>query len=162
MQCKTASVDGAIEKAQDVVIHPNAVVRAANGASITIGAGCVIEELCVIEASSGCHIEIGRGNLFQVGSRIRALVVGDFNVFGVKSDVEHGASIGSGCEIGAGARIAPNTCMLDGVVVFRNGVNGEQSTGVAPRALEEHRISIDVHRQSLLQAGSRFLREHRP
>ena len=66
MQCKTASVDGAIEKAQDVVIHPNAVVRAANGASITIGAGCVIEELCVIEASSGCHIEIGRGNLFQV------------------------------------------------------------------------------------------------
>ena len=79
-----------------------------------------------------------------------------------QSDVEHGASIGSGCEIGAGARIAPNTCMLDGVVVFRNGVNGEQSTGVAPRALEEHRISIDVHRQSLLQAGSRFLREHRP
>jgi carbonic anhydrase/acetyltransferase-like protein (isoleucine patch superfamily) len=66
MECKTSSVNGVVSKADDVIIHPKATVRAADNASITIGDGCIIEELCVIEAAEGCHMEIGKGNLFQV------------------------------------------------------------------------------------------------
>ena len=47
-----------------------------------------------------------------------------------------GATIGSGCKVGACAHVPKNSSVEDSEAIFRNGLNGEQATGRAPRALE--------------------------
>lgn len=53
-----------------------------------------------------------------------------------QSDVGIGATVGSGCKVGAGVHVSAGATVADSVAVFRNGLDGEQATGLAPRALE--------------------------
>jgi hypothetical protein len=71
--------------------------------------------------------------------------------FQPQSDVGFGATVGSGCKVGAGAHVAAGAAVADAVALFRNGPDGEQATGLAPRALEV-RIRAEGFRH-IAQAG---------
>jgi carbonic anhydrase/acetyltransferase-like protein (isoleucine patch superfamily) len=69
VKCEPSQVIGVVNIDEDVIIHPTATIRAGVNGSITIGKGCIVEELCLIESSESSHMVIGQGNLFQVFSR---------------------------------------------------------------------------------------------
>ena len=58
-----------------------------------------------------------------------------------------GASIGSGCKVGACAHVPEHSSVADSEAIFRNGANGEQATGTAPRALEVRLREIERKRE---------------
>lgn len=66
VQCQPSQIIGNVHMGEEVIIHPTATICAGSNGSVTIGNGCVIEELCVIEATENSHIIIGEGNMFQV------------------------------------------------------------------------------------------------
>jgi dynactin-6 len=112
----------------DCVIHPSSTIKAENGYSVTIGSNCIIEEKCVIVAA-GLSIAIGDGNLFQVGCRVHGSVIGNYNIFGTKSEVSFHSKIGSGCDIGSSVRVLPHTSVRDETAIFRtnDGMNGTRA-----------------------------------
>jgi hypothetical protein len=57
-------------------------------------------------------------------------------VFFFKADLEEDVSVGSGCNVGAGVRVDRGAQLDDTLVVFRNGLNGEQGTSHAMDAIE--------------------------
>ena len=158
-RCEGSRIEGNVTIGPECIIHPSAVIRAEEGLSITINAGCIVEESVVME-TAGNSMDVGRGNIFQVGCRVQVFRVGDYNVFGVKSEVGAGAIVGDGCFIGAGTRVAAGESIGDEQVIFRNGDQGEMGTRISAGLKEEHRTSIELHISSLLAPDSRFSREH--
>jgi hypothetical protein len=54
----------------------------------------------------------------------------------IQSEVGVGVTIGNMAEIGAGVFVPPESDIVDSMVVFRNGMHGEQDAGIGHRSME--------------------------
>uniref|UniRef100_A0A183BVK6 Dynactin subunit 6 n=1 Tax=Globodera pallida TaxID=36090 RepID=A0A183BVK6_GLOPA len=82
------------------VIHPHAVIDSGEGC-IEFGTNNIVEETAKIQnLNQSDTMRIGNDNLFEVGSVCLAKEVGDYNVFGIQSQVGADVQVTSGCQIG--------------------------------------------------------------
>ncbi|GAB5357055.1 hypothetical protein AAMO2058_000341300 [Amorphochlora amoebiformis] len=114
-----------IEIDEGTTMHPEATILANKG-PIKIGKFNLLEEKSVIVNDTPNPMVIGDFNAFEVGSCVRASSVGSRNVFEVKSVVEAGAEIGSGCVVGAGVTICKGDLLDDNVIVYGKHQNRRQ------------------------------------
>mmetsp|Transcript_4240 Transcript_4240/g.7728 ORF Transcript_4240/g.7728 Transcript_4240/m.7728 type:complete len:198 (+) Transcript_4240:55-648(+) len=133
------------------IIHPLAKIEAVSG-SIEIGEGNVIEEHAIIRNSDpdSQPLQIGNGNLIEVGSFIYCLQIGDYNVFKPRSCVDLGARISSGCLIGSTVHVQAGAQIADNSVLFRLG-DDKESYGVHTPAnnTSRNRHHVELYRSVL-------------
>lgn len=135
------------------VVNPKAVIRA-RGGPITIGGSNVIEELAEIVNDGPGPLTVGDFNLFEVGARCEARIVGNMNVFEVRSRVGRHGKVGDGCVVGIraevvvrggdGAEEGEGTDLGDGAVVYRlSGPERMQRRRQRmPTAAQEHKAVL--------------------
>ncbi|PWZ00227.1 trimeric LpxA-like protein [Testicularia cyperi] len=123
-----ADLRGDISIGSGTVIHPKATILALQG-PISIGSDCIIEETAVIVNRSRNLLKIGDSNLFEVGCRIEASVIGSNNIFEVRSKVASNVAVGSFCTIGAGCTVVPQPLLREDLSsIFDDGDEDEQGS----------------------------------
>ncbi|GAA6022534.1 hypothetical protein JCM10207_006578 [Rhodosporidiobolus poonsookiae] len=98
---------GDITIGSGTILQPRCTIVAAAG-PIIFGQNNIVEETVVIVNRHKTPLIIGDNNLFEVGCRIEAPSIGDWNTFGIKCRVSPQVSVGSHCTIGAGCMILPS------------------------------------------------------
>jgi len=104
-------------------------------------------------AVDGSVMKIGSKNIFQVGCSVAADSVGHMNVFEVKSTVDVGSTIGSGCVVGTTAHVESGAVMGDEAVAFRCDSLSEPNNIVEGKRLKEQNLGdvtryLDILRNS--------------
>jgi len=102
--CVEADVQGDVKFGTRTIVHPCAKILATNG-PIIIGEANIFEEQVLIENKSTDTLVIGNNNVFEVGSIVHALAIGDQNLFETRCVVGDNVLVGSGCTFGAGTKI---------------------------------------------------------
>ncbi|KAH3820571.1 hypothetical protein DPMN_122315 [Dreissena polymorpha] len=124
--CDESELVGDITIGARTVIHPKARIIAEDG-PIIIGENNIIEELaCIINkspenASPGSPqavMIIGNNNVFEVGSHIEAVKIGDHNVVEAKATVGRQVILTSGCIIGAACTVTSSEDMEENCVIY--------------------------------------------
>jgi len=121
--CSGCVLDGRFEVkiGKRVVVHPSCTIRALHG-PVTIGDGCVLEELSVVETSEACpEVDIGGGTHVRVGAVVQGAKVKDYAMLEVMAQVGEGCIVGSGAVVGVGVNLEPGTTLEDEHVAFRIG-----------------------------------------
>ncbi|BGP39857.1 hypothetical protein JCM10450v2_003830 [Rhodotorula kratochvilovae] len=98
---------GDITIGSGTVLQPRCTVLAVGG-PIIFGSNNIVEENVVIVNRLKQPMVIGDNNLFEVGCRIEAPSIGDWNTFGIRSRVSPLVEVGSYCTIGAGCVVLPS------------------------------------------------------
>jgi len=94
-----------------------------NGGPIKIGAQNVFTECVqIINKSEDQPMEIGNLNLFETGAKIEARKVGSYNLFGAKSYVMAGCTVGNGCVIGPRVQVVKNSNVSDFTIMAGNNL----------------------------------------
>eukprot|EP00656_Telonema_subtile_P040211 TRINITY_DN45275_c0_g1_i1.p1 TRINITY_DN45275_c0_g1~~TRINITY_DN45275_c0_g1_i1.p1 ORF type:complete len:190 (-),score=28.38 TRINITY_DN45275_c0_g1_i1:126-695(-) len=145
--CSTQNdkIKGLVTIGSGTVVHPSCTILAEAG-PIEIGANNILEEQVVIRNSGfPGGMTIGAENLFQVGCCIEAERVGDACCFGVKATVRAGATLDSGCDIGAATELT-----AEDVVEYETAVWAphNQRTPI-PGSVEAHMTVITEQRKIL-------------
>jgi len=123
--CNECELKGDITIGTKTVIHPKAKIIAESG-PIIIGENNLIEEQCEIlnidPSPSNNQNEsvmiIGNNNIFEVGSEVNCLKIGDNNIVEAKSYLGRQANLSNGCIIGAGCKINTEETMEENIVVY--------------------------------------------
>lgn len=82
-------------------------------------------------------MKIGHNNVFEIGSKIEALTVGDNNVFEAKSVVGPHVAVSNGCVVGAMCSLTGSETLEENTVIY--GQNCERRRGAerpAPQMLQ--------------------------
>lgn len=106
------------------VLHPRVYISA-NGGSVHIGEGNIIEEqvrICNRVPENGTMI-IGNNNVFEVGCVIEAKSIGDNNVFESKCYIGPGVTIGNGVTVGAKCQVTSPDPIEDLSVIYGENCN---------------------------------------
>ena len=105
---------------------------------IVIGDGNLIEEQSIIiNRRPGHTMNIGHSNVFEIGSQVEALSVGDNNVFEAKTKVGPQVEVTNGCVIGAMCELFSSERLHDNTVIY--GQNCDRRKGLerpAPQILQ--------------------------
>lgn len=118
------------------VVHPSATIIAKSG-PIILGENCLVEEFATIIYDLGDDDEnmneenttnnekqrtliIGPNNVFEVGCTVRAIQIGEGNVFECKSKVSERSRISNHCVIGAGCYLDESSLLPEKTVIFGN------------------------------------------
>jgi len=125
--CNECELKGDITIGSKTVIHPKAKIIAEAG-PIIIGENNLIEEQCEIinrdqqdgSAESGTVpvMIIGNNNVFEVGSEIHSLKIGDNNVLEAKSYLGRQTNLSNGCIVGAGCRLTTEETVDENIVIY--------------------------------------------
>jgi len=124
--CNECELKGDITIGTKTVIHPKAKIIAESG-PIIIGENNLIEEQCEIinieeiedtETSTVPVMIIGNNNVFEVGSELHSLKVGDNNVMEAKSYLGRQTNLANGCIVGAGCRLTTEETLEENIVVY--------------------------------------------
>lgn len=120
--CEDTVLKGDITIGNGCVVHPKATILAEAG-PIVIGDNCIIEEYATIahrvdQNEPGTVLTIGPNNVFEVGSTVEALKIGERNIFECKSYVSSKMQVPNGCVIGSGCRLADAITLTDNTVVY--------------------------------------------
>ncbi|CAE1166291.1 DCTN6 [Acanthosepion pharaonis] len=124
--CKECDLIGDISIGSRTIIHPRAKIIAEAG-PIIIGENNLIEEGVQIinrfpEGSPTDNqipvMIIGNNNVFEVGSYVESLKIGDFNVVEVKASVGRQTELSSGCIVGAKCHLSTNECLEENTVIY--------------------------------------------
>ncbi|XP_060569669.1 dynactin subunit 6-like, partial [Ruditapes philippinarum] len=130
--CDECELHGDITIGTRTVVHPKAKIIAEAG-PIIIGENNIIEELaCIINkpapsATPGgtqAVMIIGNNNVFEVGSYIEAVKIGDHNVVEARANVGRQVVLTSGCIIGAACSVTNNEDIEENSVIY--GANCER------------------------------------
>lgn len=173
--CESATIQGDVAIGTGTVVHPLSTIISKIGAgAIIIGSGCIIEEGVSIVNHAGAtpkDINIGDGNLFQVGAQISCYSIGSHNVFGAKCAVSSTVRVGSGCTVGATLSLSgDDEChdgnergilhVEDGSVLFR--VNDSNHQVNKPQYNEEwNRAQVESYRRCISDPSQpSFLGKH--
>eukprot|EP00037_Helgoeca_nana_P005483 m.51850 g.51850 ORF g.51850 m.51850 type:complete len:168 (-) comp16475_c0_seq1:208-711(-) len=116
---KLARLEGAVTIGDDTVIHPSCKILA-EGGPITIGTGCLIEELVVIRNTGAETMTIGNGNVFEVGAVCEATRVGDNNVFSARSEVGSAVAVSDRCVIGVTVKLHAQEELAPGTILWED------------------------------------------
>uniref|UniRef100_A0AAF5I096 Dynactin subunit 6 n=1 Tax=Strongyloides stercoralis TaxID=6248 RepID=A0AAF5I096_STRER len=119
---------GEITIGDSTVIQPLASILATNG-PIIIGEKNIIEEFVIIENlnENGEPLIIGDKNTFEVQSTFRGKIVGNQNLFSVRSKVDKNVTITDFCSIGTGCIVPEGEELQPQTVVF--GKNSDKRIG---------------------------------
>jgi carbonic anhydrase/acetyltransferase-like protein (isoleucine patch superfamily) len=115
-------------------------------APISIGRRTNVQDNAVVHCDSGVPNEIGEDVTIGHGAIVHGRSVGDGSLIGMHATVLSRTVIGRKCLIAAGAVLAPDTIVPDGMLVM--GVPGEIVRPVKPEELEymrwltEHYIEV--------------------
>ncbi|KAG5670911.1 hypothetical protein PVAND_001140 [Polypedilum vanderplanki] len=153
--CEDSTIKGDVTICSGSVIHPSAQIIAESG-PIIIGENCIIEEYAKIIhrippdhklAQEKNHVlVIGANNLFEVGSTVEALKIGEKNIFECKSYVSSNVTISSGCVIGAGCHVVGEQHLPENTVIF--GKNCQQREAL-DKVSGSHMLQLDFLRKVL-------------
>lgn len=123
--CNECELKGDISIGAKTVIHPKARIVAESG-PIIIGENNLIEEQCQImnvnttttDTQTETVMIIGSNNIFEVGSEVNCLKIGDNNIVEAKSYLGRNSNLSNGCIIGAGCKITSEETMDENIVVY--------------------------------------------
>lgn len=124
--CDECELQGDITIGTRTVIHPKARILAEDG-PIIIGENNIIEELVCITNKASESVSpsgtqavmiIGNNNVFEVGSYIEAVRIGDHNVVEAKASVGRQVVLTSGCIIGAACTVSSNEEIEENSVIY--------------------------------------------
>ncbi|KAG8925173.1 hypothetical protein FRC03_009014 [Tulasnella sp. 419] len=104
--CQDVELKGDITIGSGTVVHPKATIFAVAG-PIVIGANCIIEEAVIIVNRRKDIMRIGDDNLFEIGCRVEAPSIGNFNTISTRARIHHTARLTSYCVIGPGTLLVP-------------------------------------------------------
>ncbi|KAF9532222.1 trimeric LpxA-like protein [Crepidotus variabilis] len=104
--CQDVELKGDITIGAGSIVHPKATIFAIAG-PIVIGMSCIIEEGAIIVNRRKEVMRIGDDNLFEIGCRVEAPSIGNFNTVSTKARVHHTVRMSSYCVIGAGVLLVP-------------------------------------------------------
>jgi len=132
MVCEDCELIGDITIGSRTIIHPKAKIIAEAG-PIVIGDFNIIEELVTIknpklsaDANTGKVLIIGNNNVFEVGSYVEAVRIGDHNIIECKAKVGPSVDVTSGCIVGAGCQLTTPAQLPENTVL--TGAKAEQRT----------------------------------
>ncbi|KAK3587676.1 hypothetical protein CHS0354_042460 [Potamilus streckersoni] len=121
--CDESEIFGDVTIATRTVVHPKAKIIAEAG-PIIIGENNIIEELTQIvnrtteKGGNQTVMIIGNNNVFEVGSYVESLKIGDHNVVEAKAHVGRQVELTSGCIIGAACSITSSEVMQENTVIY--------------------------------------------
>jgi len=127
--CNECELKGDITIGTKTVVHPKAKIIAEAG-PICIGENNLIEEQCEIinidknensenkESGTSSVMIIGNNNVFEVGSEVTCLKIGDNNVMEAKSFLGRHSNLSNGCIVGAGCRLTTNETVEENIVIY--------------------------------------------
>ena len=117
---ESASVIGAVIIHNNVIILPNAVIRADNEI-IEIDENTNIQDGAILHTDPGCPMKIGKGVTIGHNAVFHGKNIGDNSVIGIGATVLSNAVIGRNCMIGANALVIENQEIPDGSLVIGTG-----------------------------------------
>lgn len=126
MVCDECELQGEITIGARTIIHPKAKIIAEAG-PIIIGENNIIEELVHIvnklpdgqpPGGTQAVMIIGNNNVFEVGSYIEAVKIGDHNVVEARAHVGRHVQLTSGCIVGASCSVTNNEEMQENTVIY--------------------------------------------
>ena len=117
---ESATVIGAVIIQNNVIILPNAVIRADN-AIIEIGENTNIQDGAVLHTDPDCPMKIGKGVTIGHNAVFHGKSIGDNSVIAIGAVVLSNAVIGRNCIIGANALVFENQEIPDGSLVIGIG-----------------------------------------
>lgn len=100
-----AHVLGEVTLAEDSAIWYNAVLRASDGISISIGKGSNVQDCCVIHGDNGNNVTVGNHVTVGHGAILHGCTVENGCMIGMGSVILDLAVIGEGSIVGAGALV---------------------------------------------------------
>lgn len=115
----TAMVIGHVTMAKDASVWYHSVVRG-DCASIVIGEGSNVQDLCTLHADKGYDIAIGKSVTIGHNCIIHGCRIGDNVMIGMGAIIMNGAVIGSHSIIGAGSLVLEGTVIPEYSVVVGN------------------------------------------
>lgn len=117
---ESASVIGAVIIHNNVIILPNAVVRADNEI-IEIGDNTNIQDGAVLHTDPDIPMKIGQNVTIAHNAMVHGRAVGDNSVIAIGAVVLSNAVIGNNCMIAANALVLENQIIPDGSLVMGTG-----------------------------------------
>jgi carbonic anhydrase/acetyltransferase-like protein (isoleucine patch superfamily) len=117
---ESATVIGAVIIHNNVIILPNAVIRADN-AIIEIDENTNIQDGAVLHTDPDCPMKIGEGVTIGHNAVFHGKSIGDNSVIAIGAVVLSNAAIGRNCIIGANALVFENQEIPDGSLVIGTG-----------------------------------------
>ena len=151
MVSTSAVIEGDVFIGPGTIVNPLCEIRAKNG-PICIGEDNIFEECAKVFSASteGTDYErnvgmvIGNLNLFEVGSVVEALEIGNCNVVEIKACLKSLCVVPNGCVIGTTSLVQERETLENHSAVFRNG--SSCFTRVQPRA---HTLQFSMFRKYL-------------
>ncbi len=154
----TATLVGDVHVEAGASIWFGAVLRA-DVAPIVVRAGASIQDCAVVYAAPGLTVDIGAGAVVATGAVVRGAIVGEGSVVGTRSIVLEAAEVGAGALVAAGSVVASRTVIPAGYLatgaparVQRPVAGSPAEIMVATSALEaidladRHRVGLGPHR----------------
>jgi len=118
----TARIFGRVSAGEGSSFWPYSVIRA-EGAAVTIGRGCNIQDGAVIHVGGGKGTVIGDYCSIAHRAVVHGAEIGADCLIGIGAVVMDGAKLGRGCIVGAMALVPPGTEVPEGSVIM--GVPGK-------------------------------------
>lgn len=134
-ECDDSTFSGDITISSGCVIHPRVTIIAKSG-PIIIGENCLIEEYTTIIFDTGEDtsamakppvLVIGANNVFEVGSRVEALKIGEKNLFECKCFVSSAVKVSNSCIIGAGCQVIGEQTLPENTIIHGTGCSERES-----------------------------------
>ncbi|KAG0371825.1 hypothetical protein BGX24_001112 [Mortierella sp. AD032] len=115
--CQDNDLRGEIIVGAGTVLHPQCRVWATGG-PIMFGSGNIVEENAVIINRGPEALIIGDNNVFEVGSVMEGMKIGNRNTLEVKAHVKPGTWLADECVIGTVCSTNENEMLPDRTVIY--------------------------------------------
>ncbi|CAG8980698.1 hypothetical protein HYALB_00007190 [Hymenoscyphus albidus] len=141
-----------ISLSSNTIIHPRTKLISTY-APITVGSNCILSERATIglqsEPSEGLSqgVVIADYVVVEVGARVEAKSVGEGCIIEVNSKIGKGAVLGKHCKIGPMCVVAENEELADYTVVYGNGMQRVDRSGVEHLKFKMIARQVDVLRK---------------
>lgn len=161
---ENATVIGDVRLAKGVNIWYGAVLRG-DMASITVGEGTNIQDLCVLHCDPGLELTIGKWVTIGHSAVIHGKSIADRCLIGMHATLLAGSEIGEGCIVAAGALLrenqkVPARSIVAGVPAKSIGqVTDEQFKTFEDRAM---RYLATARRHAEGKVDPKFMQEYTP
>ncbi|KAF9901352.1 hypothetical protein EC991_006243 [Linnemannia zychae] len=129
--CQDNDLRGEIYVGAGTVLHPQCRVWATGG-PIMFGNGNIVEENAVIINRGPEPLIIGDNNVFEVGSVMEGVKIGNRNTLEVKAHVKSGTWLGDECVIGTMCSTNEKETLADRTVIY--GSRGDRRIFTGSRA----------------------------
>ncbi|MFT4190502.1 MAG: gamma carbonic anhydrase family protein [Comamonas sp.] len=114
---ESAQVMGDVRLAANASVWFGAVLRG-DSATLAIGAGSNVQDLCVLHADPGAPLTLGEGVTVGHQAMLHGCTVGDGSLIGIQAVVLNHARIGRNCLVGAGSVVTEGKVFPDNTLIL--------------------------------------------